>query len=283
MTMNVTSTPGSLRPGNAGVSPRAGWFYRFVGRGSYPWLRAWIDPSREYTQVTYARTLRQSLTPATRWLDAGCGHLISTVWSAEQEREVVDGAGRVVGCDVDPSGLRGHRTVRNRVVCTLDDLPFPNRSFDLVTLNMVVEHLADPALMFFEVARVLDDGGRVIIHTPNASSYFVILMRLGNRAVPTALRFRIIRYLESRVAEDVFPAHYGANSARRLRRMATDAGLVEDQLLLLPDRPLFYFIAPLSLMELAITKLLVALGGRAIAANTMLATYRRDRSHTPPR
>ena len=45
----------------------------------------------------------------------------------------------------------------------LEDLPFPDRSFDVVLCRFVVHHLADPAIALAELRRVCRPGGRVVV------------------------------------------------------------------------------------------------------------------------
>ncbi len=45
-------------------------------------------------------------------------------------------------------------------------LPFPDNSFDLVTLFDVVEHIEDDGRVLAEVARILKPGGRVMLSVP---------------------------------------------------------------------------------------------------------------------
>jgi SAM-dependent methyltransferase len=53
-------------------------------------------------------------------------------------------------------------------------LPYPDRSFDLVLLTEVIEHLDNHRAALTEVARVLRPGGHLILTTPN-------IMRLDSR------------------------------------------------------------------------------------------------------
>jgi SAM-dependent methyltransferase len=252
-----------------------GWLDRVFGRGSYHPLRRLLDPSREYTQITYARTVTALATPSTRWLDAGCGHTLFSAWSAIAEHAFLPTVKLVVGCDISLPALVRHRSLSHRAASTLQELPFKSGAFDLVTLNMVAEHLLDPQVVFAEASRVLDVNGHLILHTPNADSYFVWLMRLGRRILPRDLLSRLILYLEGRSPKDVFVTHYHANTRSDLERLAKYNGLREDTFLELPDRPLFYFFLPLSALELVATKLLLHVGLRRYAANTILAVYRR--------
>jgi SAM-dependent methyltransferase len=57
------------------------------------------------------------------------------------------------------------------VVGSLEDAKFPDRSFDIVTLFHVMEHLPEPGEMLQEVKRILVPGGRVVLQVPNIDSW----------------------------------------------------------------------------------------------------------------
>ena len=253
------------------------WLDRHLGRGSYSWLRGWLDPQREYTQRIYVRAVDRLLKPEVRWLDAGCGHRIFCKYalSSEEEQKRVRAVRLAVGCDLDAVALREHRSLHNRLECGLSALPFADESFDLITLNMVAEHLDEPDVVFGEFARVLSPGGSLVIHTPNAASYFVRLVRLGRKLLPKSLAFRLIKYREGRDPEDVFPAFYRANTRRDLSRLLTAAGFSGAHVSLLAEQPLFSFLAPLSAVELLLSRLLLLLGWRDFGACVILGVYQR--------
>jgi len=50
-------------------------------------------------------------------------------------------------------------------------LPFPDAYFDTVILVAVVEHLVDPLSALQEIYRVIKEGGRLIIDTPNFAKW----------------------------------------------------------------------------------------------------------------
>ncbi|MFN2468570.1 MAG: class I SAM-dependent methyltransferase [Gaiellaceae bacterium] len=54
---------------------------------------------------------------------------------------------------------------------TVEDLPVPDASFDVVLCNQVLEHCADPALAVRELRRVTAPGGRVLASTHGVMAY----------------------------------------------------------------------------------------------------------------
>ncbi len=53
-----------------------------------------------------------------------------------------------------------------------ESLPFADRSFDLVTMNQVVEHVSDPVAVVREAVRVLRDGGALYVACPNYLRFY---------------------------------------------------------------------------------------------------------------
>ena len=237
---------------------------RYLGRGSYYWLKDRIHPQREYTQLTYARLIDEVLTPQTRWLDAGGGHQILEVATPTWNSRWCDGSGW--RC----AAIASSTLSRSIAAFALASAPrstifrFAAESLDLITLNNVAEHLEHPREVLAEFARVLAPGGRVIIHTPNVSSYAVRIAELGRRVLPEPFVMKLIRYMDFREEEDVFPTYYRANTCADLSAAAGDAGLSSEKMLLAPARPLFYFIAPLCAAELAASRLLIRAGRGAV-------------------
>ena len=72
----------------------------------------------------------------------------------------------VVGIDIDPGRLGG-AGVTGLVVADAARLPFAPQSFDVVILNEVIEHLADPRAALREIGALLPPGGHAVIFAPN--------------------------------------------------------------------------------------------------------------------
>jgi SAM-dependent methyltransferase len=94
-------------------------------------------------------------------LDAGCG----TGWFST---ELADRGARVSGIDGSAEMIRiatrknAHPRVTYKILDCTGNLPFPDKSFDIVVSNMVLMDLEDIDLCIREWARVLRTGGRVI-------------------------------------------------------------------------------------------------------------------------
>lgn len=195
----------------------------------------------------------ERLAPPVRWLDAGCGwRLLGKDLEALEDR-LVNRARMVVGVDLDFAHLKKHLNVLQRTCAPLHALPFRDSSFDLITCNMVVEHLADPAPVFRELARVLAPGGRMMVHTPNTHNYLVFANLIAKKALPRALILKLIK--DGRALDDIYPTFYRANSRKTLRKLGELAEIKPEFILgLSQPQPYMRFFAPLALFELLLMR-----------------------------
>jgi len=205
-----------------------------------------ITPGVRYHQDTFVEVLRTHVPAAGHWLDLGCGHQLLPSWQSAWERDLIARAGIVVGLDYDFEAVRRHSSIAYRCRGDIGSLPFESGSFDLVTANMVVEHLDHPERQFREVARVLRPGGVFLYHTPNADNYQVRIARL----VPEGLKSMLANALEGRRGEDVFPTHYRANTAADTGRLADEAGLIVERIDFISSYPGLGMVPPLAFVEL---------------------------------
>jgi ubiquinone/menaquinone biosynthesis C-methylase UbiE len=132
---------------------------------------------KERLQVRDYRTTRRTLNAlyprrgTLLEIGSGFGFLLAafkadgwTVTGVDPNREACDVANSVNGVEAN-SG-------------TLEDMGFPDRSFDVVIMNHVIEHLPDPRATLNEIHRVLKDGGHLMIETPR---YDTLMFRILGR------------------------------------------------------------------------------------------------------
>jgi ubiquinone/menaquinone biosynthesis C-methylase UbiE len=225
-----------------------------------------ITPTLRYSQYFYEDVLREILPAGASWLDLGCGHKVLPIWREKQERDLVGKAGVVVGFDYDSPSLRKHRSINNLVCGEISALPFPDNTFDLVTANMVVEHLDDPQVQFREVQRVLRPGGTFLFHTPNINGYTTVAARM----IPEFLKAPLAEVLDGRPAGDVFKTHYRANSESQIQHVALDSGFDVGKIRFIASSAKFAIIVPVAFFELFWIRLLLTRKLRHLRTNLIV-------------
>ena len=205
-----------------------------------------IVPTLRSSQYAYYEALRSVLRPDARWLDMGCGHQVFADWMTREEQDAIASCGTVTGIDLDWAGLRGHAGITRRVFGDLAHLPFADASCEVVSANMVVEHLAAPADVLKEVHRVLTGNGTFVFHTPNYHHW-------GTRvatAMPDRMKKVLIRLLEGRAEADVFPTHYRMNTAAAIQQLASRCGFDVVMLQHVSSSATLQMLGPVVLLEL---------------------------------
>jgi SAM-dependent methyltransferase len=127
-------------------------------------LRISRDPSQVYIGSRFigdilARTYEQVIlkNAAGRLLDLGCGHVPLYGVYRDLVEEVV--------C-VDWANSLHPSPHLDREVDLNGPLPFDKEVFDTVLLTDVLEHIAEPARLILEIARILAPGGKLIAAVP---------------------------------------------------------------------------------------------------------------------
>jgi SAM-dependent methyltransferase len=242
-------------------------FFRF-----YHMAQSTIAPSLEYSQTTYERVLFEFSACTGRWLDLGCGHQLLPPWRLHQEHCLTARAHLLIGLDYDETSLRTHKTIVNRTRAEISHLPFPADTFDLVTANMVVEHLSDPKSQLEEMFAVLKPGGFLVFHTPNSLGYGTLLARL----IPNSLKVKLIWFLQERDEKDVFPTYYRLNSEKAIRSLAYRTGFEVSRLSMITSSAQLVMIPPLMILELLAIRLLMTRIARRFRTN-IIAVLRKPR------
>jgi SAM-dependent methyltransferase len=210
-----------------------------------------IAPGVISSQFAYRDTLLTQLKQAPRWLDLGCGHQFIPGWAWTPDADLLSALPQIVGVDGDLGSIRQHQHLKHRALGDIHSLPFAAGSFDLVTANMVMEHAQDPGRVLSEVHRVLSPDGVFLFHTPNLSSP---LVKVAART-PEWVKKPLIRLLEARGEEDVYPTTYRINTAERVRRLGADAGFQVESCELVTSEAVTQALGPLVLFELLFIRL----------------------------
>jgi SAM-dependent methyltransferase len=226
------------------------------------WKRpSWI----EHHQDRYARGLDLVVAERNRWLDVGAGTKIYDSDARFPQDVVARRASPFIGCDLVVDHLRRNPYITNAVGASIAALPFANDSFDVVSANMVLEHLDAPDVAFQEIARVLRPGGRFIGVTPNARNPIILgaFLLLSSR-----MRSWLAHVIENRDEEHIFPTHYRANSERALRDLARKSGLTVETVDVFNTVPLTLDLHPVvRSLELVLIRLLTLPGLKGFASN----------------
>lgn len=211
-----------------------------------------VVPALQYSQTHFENVLAERVRGTGAWLDLGCGHRLLPEWRADAERALLAAVPLIVGIDYELDALRKHRSIRYLARADARSLPFADGTFDLVTANMVVEHLDDPATQFSEIARVLRPGGCFLFHTPNSRSYVAGISRL----LPDVVKRWLAKALEGRDAADVFPTYYRVNRQEDIGLVARRTGLSVAELRMVSTNPVLSNFPPVGIAELVVLRFL---------------------------
>ncbi len=206
-----------------------------------------------HSQERYMRTLQSEVTTGARWLDIGCGRQIVPSWASplSEQETLVRRAGLFAGIDTDHA-LVEHPLLKYRVMAIGQHLPFRDESFNLITANMVFEHLEHPEEILREIHRVLSSGGKLIFHTPNFHYPYIFLASL----VSDSIKKPLIRLLEQREDQDVFKTYYRSNTVKAIEDLAAAGGFEVNGIRVGGSVGTFQRLGPLAAVEVFFLKIL---------------------------
>jgi len=176
-----------------------------------------VCPGWQPSGEVYEAAVRQHMRAGMRVLDLGCGR-------GGLPEKLTNEISGIFGIDAHWRSLFNYRDGRVRVCAgQAERLPFPAGAFPLITAAWLLEHIHNPLSTLREIRRVLTPGGHFIFLTPNGLNPITLANRLSG-SLP-ALQRTLVPRLYGRSPADTFPAHYRANTPRKLRRLARESGL----------------------------------------------------------
>ncbi|MGA3403584.1 MAG: class I SAM-dependent methyltransferase [Acetobacteraceae bacterium] len=235
-------------------------------QGWGPRLRQWFG---YYTPDDWYEAMLLGLVGTdTSWLDIGCGRYILP-YSRPVATLLAARCRTLVGIDPDAS-IELNTLLHRRVRCRVEDY-CPQEQFDLITLRMVAEHLADPDAAVAAFARLAKPGGTVVVYTVNRFSPLTLLTSL----MPTSLLRLALRLIGAKPRSGLHPSFYRMNTSLALRRLFDRAGFREASFRRLDDCRATLKWKTLNAIELSLWRLC-----RAVRLHypeiCLLGVYRRD-------
>jgi SAM-dependent methyltransferase len=140
-------------------------------------------------------------------------------------------AQKVCGLDPDPRVMQNPYLDEAHIGWG-ENIPYLDKTFDLVFADNMLEHVADPGKVFREVWRVLKPGGKFLAKTPNRRHYMPLIARLSPQGM-----HRFINRLRGRQEDDTFPTYYAINTPEEIRNQAESAGFEVSEICLTESRP----------------------------------------------
>ncbi|MHC5066653.1 MAG: class I SAM-dependent methyltransferase [Planctomycetota bacterium] len=240
-----------------GADSELGWGPRMRLRFEY------FNPDDHYEAL-----LDKLIGTETRWLDVGCGRDLFPNNSG-LARALAERCQLLVGIDPAPT-LAENPFVHERIAESIDSWQ-PEQRFDLITMRMVAEHVANPGDLVQTLAAASAPGSRLVIYTVNGRSPVPLMTRL----FPMAWRHRIKSLLWRTEEKDTFPTCFRMNTRRRLSSLLEPAGFAEESFQYLDDCRSSGRFRVLQYVELWSRRLFRALGMR-YPENCLLGVYRRN-------
>jgi demethylmenaquinone methyltransferase / 2-methoxy-6-polyprenyl-1,4-benzoquinol methylase len=157
---------------------------------------------------------RAGLKPGMHLLDVATG----TGLAAQAALDLGIPPGDMVG--LDPSAGMLHENQKRRAIPLVqgmgEHLPFPDATFDFISMSYALRHVEDLIILFREFQRVLKPGGRVLvleISRPNSRRAFAMGEWYMNRFLPRFIRLftrnpdagKLLKFYWATIAECVPP------------------------------------------------------------------------------
>jgi 2-polyprenyl-3-methyl-5-hydroxy-6-metoxy-1,4-benzoquinol methylase len=176
----------------------------------------------------YEAMMLQLINNGADWIDVGCGHDLFPFNQPLAER-LAARCRLLVGVDPSPN-IEKNNLVHERAKCTIEEY-YTDHKFDVISLRMVAEHIANPEAAIAAFSRLVKPGGRVVIYTVSKWA----ISSLVAAATPIGFHHLVKAVLWRTRPEDTFPTVYRMNTRARLRQVFATGGFREEEFQYLDD------------------------------------------------
>ncbi len=159
----------------------------------------------------YETLMNRLVTPGCDWADIGCGHDVFPSNPSLADR-LSKRAGFLLGIDPSPN-VRRNPFISEGFEGLVEEYP-GGRTFDIISLRMVAEHIADPESALAKIDQMTRPGGLTVIYTPFRWAPMSVLASI----VPHNLHHPLKWWLWRTEPEDTFPVEYKLNTRADQRR-----------------------------------------------------------------
>jgi len=239
-----------------GVAPKLGWGPAMRRKFNY------FFPD-DYYEALVCNLVDEN----TSWLDVGCGRNLFPS-NRELARSLSERCKLLVGVEPDPN-IQENEFVHEKVQCSLEEFRI-DRTFDLITMRMVVEHIENPAEVMAALQRLTKRGSKIVIYTVNKWSPVPLVTRM----LPFGLHHFVKHLFWQTVERDTFPVKYLMNTKVHLEKIFQTINCAEVYFSYLEDLSIFARCKSFCYADLYLRKLLHKIGLNHPERN-LLGVYQR--------
>ncbi|MDP3980353.1 MAG: class I SAM-dependent methyltransferase [Chlamydiota bacterium] len=233
-------------------------------------IRNIITPGIKNAELTYFEKLQEQVDHGSIWIDLGCGKKLISNWILKsplfEDKHNLVNHPHLIGVDIESDQVRHNKDVRYPIAGSIMSIPVKECSCDIISSNMVFEHVRDADQMINEIKRILKPGGTLIFHTPNSWNYLVVLSKI----VPASLKDFLIRRFEGRKEDDIFPTYYRMNNTKQIKRLVHDHDMELVDLMCIESTAFFDRFLPLAFAEYLMLRILRFKIFRAFRSNLIV-------------
>lgn len=186
---------------------------------------------------------------------------------------------KLIGLDIDAAEMEPNYALDEKIVCdVVKDIPLPDGSLDLITVDSGMEHFSDNERFLENAFAKLRAGGFLIAQCPSRYAPFAI----ANRLIPPALSRHILDKTMGETAPELgFQAYYDRTNYSAFRHLIKQIGFHE-----IYHSPGYYsstyfeFFTPLYLLSYMFDAVRFAVGAKALASYHLWILQKPDSNAT---